>query len=424
MKNIGVLVEQILPEAIERVSSGGKMKFSARNLFYAVREIFLKSFPEEQFYKDYDNFTQGFLRRYERKHGKIPGLVRERRGFYAYPTEQGKDYEYSVEPGLTLCRGIANKIIAIEKEGLYSVMKENRFDIRLEAIIITTQGFTTEAGRELLIQAEETGLPVCVLHDYDVNGVLIHKTLTRPTQRLDIHVSKVVDLGLNWKIVKKLMDERGLIPEPVILKKEDLGKLEGMKERGEITYEEYEFLKKYRVELNALTPTELIEWLEQRLKELKLWKTVPTQEQLDEEFKVGYTDTLRDVRSALAYEFKNELAENLGLQQIHDSVLKVMSNMYLFMSQKIQDYLNNLNIEIPGVNEFKELMEKNMNVYWKKLCHEMAKNKAEKDTETIKDKIFEDKPKLIESAKQQLRDEILNFVREAREVLNRIEKSL
>ncbi len=63
--------------------------------------------------------------------------------------------------------------------------------------------------------------------------------------------------------------------------KEDLGKLKGILGRGEITEEDYEFLLRGRIELNALTPTELLEWLEKRLEELDLWKTVPEQEELD-----------------------------------------------------------------------------------------------------------------------------------------------
>jgi len=57
-------------EAIERVSSGGTMKFSMRNLFYAVIEIFHKKFPGEKFY-EYNSFTQDFLRTYEKQHGKM-----------------------------------------------------------------------------------------------------------------------------------------------------------------------------------------------------------------------------------------------------------------------------------------------------------------------------------------------------------------
>ena len=249
----------ILPEAIALVSDGGKMIFSMRSLFYAVRQIFLTRFyvcskcggelkyvgtrtdpdlfqcqsckavlnseelqpkyPKATLY-EYNTFTQDFLRSYEKRFGKIKKMFREERGEFTYPTERGESHSNKVggKSEIVFLRGIGNKIILVEKSGTYANLVENRFDLRLDTMILTTLGFSIEKARELLEQAEKE-ITICVLHDFDINGLLIKETLTKPTKRLDVFIEKSIDLGLNWDIVSRLMEEKALIPEPVELEK-------------------------------------------------------------------------------------------------------------------------------------------------------------------------------------------------------------
>ncbi len=112
--SIASRVREIINEAIKRVSDGGDMKFSIRNLYYSVREIYLKQWINEKFYK-YNSFTQDFIRHYEKKNGKIHNLVRDARGNYQYPEEYGWSSESSIKTNTYFRAGIGNKVIVCEK---------------------------------------------------------------------------------------------------------------------------------------------------------------------------------------------------------------------------------------------------------------------------------------------------------------------
>jgi len=369
-------VRAILPEAVQRVSNGGKMKFDIRSLYYAVREIYLKRWPGEKFYK-YNSFTQDFMRSHERRHGKIPNMVRGPRGSYAAPDEYGWRTQEPVKPGMWLYRGVGNKVLVVEKMGLYEQMVANDFDRRLDAIIMTTQGFTTEAGRLALIQAQDWGLPIVILHDYDINGVLIKETLARPTKRIKQHVdpTKLVDAGINWQVVEELMEARGLTPEPVKLGKEDRAKLEGLLERGDITPQEYEFLRVGRVELNALTPMELMKWLEARLEELGLWKTTPTQEQLDQRLRAEYVRCMTETLT-------KEVKDQVGLNRLLELIQYIENGIARRVEQVLKEE------ELPTrweVEEFVEEMRKNVKLHWAKLADRLARDMAEEEEEMVEE---------------------------------------
>lgn len=267
----------LLPQAIQEVSSEGAMKFSVRNLFYKTRELFLRAFQGESFYKEYSSFTQDFLTQYQFVYGKIRGLVSEPRGKWVSRTTYGAqtgDNDGSTAPFK------ANKVILIEKAGLFQVMKENEFHLRLDALIITTQGFSSEQIRNTLIELEKQGFPIFVVHDYDINGILIRTTLHEQTKRRKTSLNADThDLGFSYDDIVELdLRERA---EPVKLSKQDTRKLDGLLAREEITIDEFAFLELHRIELNALEPLRLLEWLEAKLTRLGYWKTIPEQGELD-----------------------------------------------------------------------------------------------------------------------------------------------
>ncbi len=82
--SISAKIRDLMPEAIVAVSEGN-MRFTIRQLFYKVRELYLKRYPNEPFFGDnakrseqgYDTFTQDFIPSYEKKYGKIEGMIRE-----------------------------------------------------------------------------------------------------------------------------------------------------------------------------------------------------------------------------------------------------------------------------------------------------------------------------------------------------------
>jgi len=361
----------VLDDAITQVSDGD-MKFSVRNLFYAVMELYKKRFLGVKFYKNYDSFSQDFLRSYEKLHGKISGLTRERRGNYLFPNEDGSRKEGQVGPNVLLQSGCGNKIIIVEKAGLYENMKENKFDVRLDAVLMYTSGFTTEAGRDLLIQAEDRGLTVCVLHDYDVAGLLIYETLTKPTKRLNTWLSSrsTVDVGLNWEVIEKIREERDMTPEPTNINKSQLTALGNMLDEGVISGIEYDFLRDGRIELNQLTPRELLEWLEKRLDELGLWKTVPSQDELNTTFKGHLDDNLEDGVHDRGTDLRLSLMEGFGLTELYDGLVGLAATLSDRSRDDVRDLIGELDFPTMSAVDLEESLRENPMRYWTKAMEE------------------------------------------------------
>ncbi len=363
--SIGSRVVRVLDAAIQQVSSGG-MAFTVRNLFYGVRELHAKNFPGCKFYKTYDGFSQDFLRGYEKRHGKIPGLTRMGRGKYLYPEEQGNRREGDIKPGMYFNEGCANKVIIVEKEGLYTMMKANKFDVRLDTVLAFTSGFTTEAGRNMLIEAQSRGLDVCVLHDYDIAGLLIYSTLMKPTKRLDTYLRQrgLHDLGLNWEVITEIREIRDMTPEPVYLNKSHVTALGNMLDEGEITGEEYDLLREGRIELNQLTPLELLEWLEKRLESLDLWKTIPDQETLDDTLETHIDDRLKDGVSSRATDLEVTLLEKFGVKDIYLKLIDLGNALKNKSGGEVRSIINDLVFPKMTVEEIETMLRDDPMRYW------------------------------------------------------------
>jgi len=363
--SIGSRVMVVLDEAIEQVSSGS-MKFSVRNLFYAVRELHDKLFRGCKFYEKYDSFSQDFLRAYEKVHGKIPGLTRMGRGKYASPQESGRTFDWDIQPGMRFIPGCANKLLIVEKEGLYRMMVENRFDIRLDVVLAFTKGFTTEAGRNMLIRAQQLGLDVCVLHDYDVAGLLIFDSLTKPTKRLDTYLSSegLYDVGLTWDVIKEIREYRSMTPESVKLNKSHVTALGNMLDRGLISGEEYSLLREGRIELNQLTPKELLEWLEKRLDDLGLWKTIPEEAQLTDALNAHIDGSLKDQVGDRADDLDWAILKAFGVKDIYKKLL----HLSIALGNKSKDEVVNLidALEFPSLTprEIEDELRKDPMRFW------------------------------------------------------------
>lgn len=402
---IGKIVAVLMPQAIAEVSDGGEMKFSARQLFYKVRELFLtknfvcpicggqvwiiefpdlfeceaghKSSGKElrplvqglHFYK-YGSFTQDFLTQYQRRNGKILGLIREIRGKYSHPTFwfDYRSYEDDVDTETVgkFTTGDSNAVIMVEK--LYRVMRENEFDKRLDKTIIWTQGFSTEAARDMMIRASKLGLKVIVAHDYDVNGVLTLTTLKEPTKRRNSFIEgEVIDLGLTYEQLKRLK----VRPEPISLSKEDRGKLEGLFRGGKITEEEYGFLKTHRVELNALTPSQLLRWLEEELESRGLWKTIPSGRELKDEIRTQVEHQVSDKLDSLAARAGAEFVEGIGLGEVQELIDQIETNAVKAIRSELVKRIGKIDID-GNVGELKQRLKDDMLKFWKQIATEMA----------------------------------------------------
>jgi len=128
-------------------------------------------------------------------------------------------------------------------------------------------------------------IPVYVLHDFDVSGFSIFGTLRGNTDRYTFkNAIKVIDLGLRLADVNEL----DLESESVSFGNTSHSKIRQRLHRNGATDAEIEFLlDEQRVELNAMTSGQLVEFVKRKLVEHGVTKVVPTRARLDAAYRLA-----------------------------------------------------------------------------------------------------------------------------------------
>ena len=172
----------------------------------------------------------------------------------------------------------------------------NRYDL----MIISTKGVSVTAARQLIDNICGGGLPLFVLHDFDVAGFLILGTLQRDTRRYQfLSAFEVIDLGL------RLADIEGLEQEPAAATRTSTDILRAQLAENGATDAEIDILLNERVELNAVASDALIEMIERKLKDYGLEKVVPDDDLLAETYRAfHHSHQLREKFEEIEDEFK------------------------------------------------------------------------------------------------------------------------
>jgi len=309
-----------MERAIADASSGGEYPFSARDLFYAVRPLYVEHTtkrldPE----RGYDTF-KGILDDYQEEYGKIEGLYYDPRGRLREPhsgdtvdmgTLEVESYEF---PHLTF-----DKILYVEKEGIWPQLEAHNLAERYDMAILTGKGYATEAARTLFKRAEEGDYQLFVLHDADPDGYNIARTLREETRRMPGYSVDVIDLGLTIGDA----EDRALLPETFTRKKSLPTGLE-----PSLTPREREcFVGRYkgkdgngtnlfactRYEINALkTAPQKIAYIEEKLAEKGVRpKVIPPDDEMGDLADEKY----RDLSTGWIMEAVNELVIDKQFQQ-------------------------------------------------------------------------------------------------------------
>jgi hypothetical protein len=251
-----------LETVIAEVSGNGEFRFNERQLFYALRPIVMDATGDELKIGNFKNIITD----YESEHGEIPGMYREPRGSIYHPhvdetitlgTLMVEDYERPA--------WVFNKVVYIEKEGFSEALKHARWAERHDCMLMSSKGFSTRAARDLVDKLAEHDEPVTIfcVHDADASGGMIYQTFQEATKARGARKIKIVNLGLEpWEAIAMGLEvetvEAGERCKPVaayvaayVCKEEegDWGK----------------WLQAHRVELNAMTTPQFIEWLDGKL---------------------------------------------------------------------------------------------------------------------------------------------------------------
>jgi DNA topoisomerase 6 subunit A-like protein len=256
-----------LDAAIAKVSEDGRYRFNQRQVLYVLRPIVREELDKEL---TVENFTQ-IITDYEAEHGEIEGMYREPRGSIYHPhrdetitlgTLMVEEYD---RPAWTF-----NKLLYIEKEGFSEALKDVRWGERHDCAIMSSKGFSTRAARDLIDKLAEHGEPVTVfcVHDADAYGTMIYQTLQEETKARGARKVTIINLGLD----PAEADEMGLEVEEVEEK-------DRRKPVAEYARAWQEWLQTRRIELNAMTTPQFIEWLDGKMAGYQ--KLVPPPEVLE-----------------------------------------------------------------------------------------------------------------------------------------------
>jgi hypothetical protein len=309
--NFTDIAHSILPGAYAHGSGGGRYTLPKRNFYYACREAFREKTGREFTYEYFATLLVQYMNRHPdtnawkvtadpRGNLTIPNASHEVRvpcgtlqiGEHLRATAVTEDLfaidaELAHEWPSLAGQQRFQAVLYIEKEGFEPMLDEADIAERHDLAIISCKGQSVVAARRYVdhVCRVNGGVPLFVVHDFDKAGFEISQRLTtvsdwaRQNDRVAYEFEntiQVVDLGLRLTDV----EEYGLADEYC--------DFNGHFARDSIcTDEEKEFLRSdHRVELNAFTAPQFIEWIERKLKEHNLHqRLVPDDDILTEAYR-------------------------------------------------------------------------------------------------------------------------------------------
>jgi len=259
------MIYNALPSAIRHASGADQYRFSQRQLFYAVRPLLLEAFAIDP---DYNWFCK-VLTSYENDYGEIEKLYRDARGTLYHPHSHEeiplgtREVEAYRRPEWTF-----NKILYCEKEGFFPILQDARWPERHDCALLTSKGFATRAARDVLdhLGAGKEPIRFFCVHDADGPGTMIYEALQQATDARPGRNVEIVNLGLEPKEAL----EMGLGVEPV-----------NRKDRRAVPVANYVsgnwrvWLQSQRVELNAMSTPQFLDWLERKIRDYHFGKLIP-----------------------------------------------------------------------------------------------------------------------------------------------------
>ena len=171
-----------------------------------------------------------------------------------------------------------NKLLYIEKEGFSEMLKDERWGEKHDCAIMSSKGFSTRAARDLIDKLVEHDEPVTVfcVHDADAFGTTIYQSLQEETKARGARKITIINLGLEPREAV----EMGLEVEDVEEKDRRKPVADYVCERRDGEHWD-EWLQTHRVELNAMTTPQFIDWLDGKMAAYE--KLIPPSDVLEEE---------------------------------------------------------------------------------------------------------------------------------------------
>lgn len=304
----------VLEEAVEKATGGGSLPTSARNLYYQVRPL-IQLYTSKEL--EYTYFSQDLLTQYQEEHAPIEGLYYDPRGILYEPhTGEAVPLGTREVDAYTFPVLLYDKILYVEKKGLWPILQQVRLAERYDMAVVAAEGYASSAARVLFANAEtDRDYQLFVLHDADPHGYNIARTLREETARMPGYSVDVIDLGLGLEealdmgLQEEEFTRKKKLPESLLPR---LSETEFAYFKGRPAGPKSWICK--RIELNAMTSPQLVEYIERKLEEAESrGKVVPLEGELP-----GLTDEA--ARQQVGLWVEDMLEEILSVKDIKKRV--------------------------------------------------------------------------------------------------------
>jgi hypothetical protein len=291
----------VMADAYAKASDNGALPAKARQVMYAARPEILRLTGRSSFSDT--TFTQEHLPDYQRDNPEETrdwDVIYDARGHLVEPhtgqtvplgTLQVRQYlglrprfgPPKLADGLLYpTAGPVNRyrnVLFVEKQGFDELFAAVQLAARWDITIMSTKGISTVAARQTLDGIATLVDKVLVMHDFDVSGFSIFGTLGTDSRRYEFEndmSEKIIDIGLRLEDVIEI----GLDAE-IVKVDSRMARRETLARHG-ATEAEIEFLAPgdedepcQRVELNAMTTRQLVDFVEAKLAENGVEKLIP-----------------------------------------------------------------------------------------------------------------------------------------------------
>jgi hypothetical protein len=197
-------------------------------------------------------------------------------------------------------------ILFVEKEGFHPILQAARLQDRFDIGLMSTKGMSVTAARILIDALTDLGVErFFVLNDLDISGFSIRGTLGTDSRRY-VYRNKpsIIDIGLRLDDVLQM----SLQSEPIPYEHDAMWrKRAATLRRHGAAPDEIDFLRRSRVELNAMTSPQLIAFIETKLSEHGVKKLIPDD-------KIIAQQARRVIKERLTQEALAKIADELSKQ--------------------------------------------------------------------------------------------------------------
>jgi DNA topoisomerase VI subunit B len=308
---------EVMEQAYLKASDHGRLPANARQIMYAARPEILRLTGKADALANSAYFTQHLLPDFLNAHPDLTAgwdVAYDARGHFSEPhtshevgvgTLEVRRYIYGWAQTIATAVGTTIKAeirtygprhryayaLFIEKEGFNELLHRADLKNRYDLALMSTKGMSVTAARHLIEALHAEGVTLLMVHDFDKSGLEILQTLFTPTRRYTYkQPPRVVDLGLRLAQAEAM----GLESEDVVYHGSK-NPCESLRQCG-ATDEECQFLvgnrswvtqqwHGKRIELNAMTSQQFLDWLEERLRAVGVTKLVPDEQTLTTAYK-------------------------------------------------------------------------------------------------------------------------------------------